>query len=44
MPAIVLAAGRSSRMKAFGADGSTGWTVEEVQLLQTELRDVAHFF
>ena len=35
MPAIVLAAGRSSRMKAFGADGPKGWTVEEVELLQT---------
>ena len=35
MPAIVLAAGRSSRMKIFGGDGPTGWTEEEVQLLQT---------
>ena len=35
MPAVVLAAGRSSRMKAFGSHGSTGWTEEEVQLLQT---------
>ena len=35
MPAIVLAAGRSSRMKAFDGDGPTGWTEEEVQLLQT---------
>ncbi|MEC8662297.1 MAG: galactokinase family protein [Bacteroidota bacterium] len=35
MPAIVLAAGRSSRMKIFGGNGPTGWTEEEVQLLQT---------
>ena len=35
MPAIVLAAGRSSRMKAFGGEDLTSWTEEEVQLLQT---------
>ena len=35
MPAIVLAAGRSSRMKIFENEGLTGWTEEEVQLLKT---------
>ena len=35
MPAIVLAAGRSSRMKAFGGDEPSGWTTGEVELLQS---------
>ena len=38
MPAIVLAAGRSSRMKAFGVDGHTGFTADEVQLLKTRTK------